>query len=497
MMSTILVVPYNENWEIEFDKIHNELLSAIDGLYLSIEHVGSTSVKGLHAKPIIDIDIVIEKGKLSPIISALEEIGYRYEGDLGVLGREAFKYDNKTHLMKHHLYVCEENSAELQRHILFRDYLRDNDDYRDRYGEIKLEMAKRYPYDIDAYIDGKGAIVREVYRKCGLGYQYIRQATPDDVRPAFELALCVFNEFEAPTYEPIAIDKFKSDCIENQNYINNYLSGNHLMYVALENEKIIGMINERGNGRISMLFVDGEYQRQGIAKSLMERMVCELKLRGINKITLQSSPYAVPFYKNFGFIQTSVEQKLNGFIITPMEYIPNEIWDVLDSSGDKTRRYVERGRMLPKGDYHLVVHVWKRNSKGEWLIDRRSLNRGTSLDGKWETTGGSAIVGDDSLTAALRETKEELGIELDPTKGTLFHRMKRHADNGWTWIQDSWVFEWDGKIEDICLQERETCDVMWATSEKIRTMIDSGEFLSEWFYPYFDEMAKKYKRSVD
>jgi 8-oxo-dGTP diphosphatase len=327
---------------------------------------------------------------------------------------------------------------------------------------------------------------------CKVKYQ-IRQASPKDVLPAFDLALRVFTEFEVPVYEQGAVTRFKEDCIENKEYLQKYISGSHLMLIAVDSEEIVGMVNERGNGHISMLFVDGKYHRQGIATSLMERMVCELKLRGIDKITLNSSPYGLPFYLNFGFTPTDVEQKKDGFIFTPMTYKPNEIWDVFDENGNKTGRYAERGRKMKAGDYHLIVHVWKHNGKGEWLIDRRALKRGTSIDGKWETTGGSAVAGDDSLTAALRETKEELGIDLDPNQGTLFGRIARHGNDGHTWFQDVWVFEVDVPIEAVRFQEDETCDAMWATVDTIREMMAKEEFLGEWFYPYFDELAEKWR----
>lgn len=322
----------------------------------------------------------------------------------------------------------------------------------------------------------------------------IRQATPDDIRPAFDLALRVFMEYEAPVYEPGAVVKFKADCIENKEYIEKYITCKHLMFIAADNEEIVGIVNERGNGRISMLFVDGKYHRQGIATALMERMVCELKLEGIEKITLHSSPYGVHFYKHFGFLPTDVEQKIDCFTITPMEYIPNEIWDVLDVNGNKTGRYAERGRKMATGDYHIIVHVWKRNSKGEWLIDKRTPRYGRDhLDGKWETTGGCAIAGDDSLSAALRETKEELGIDLDPMNGTLFNRTARRGDNGHTWFEDAWVFEYNEPIGSIAFDGSEVCDAMWATADKIREMMAAGEFLSERFYLYFDEMAEKWR----
>ncbi len=85
-----------------------------------------------------------------------------------------------------------------------------------------------------------------------------------------------------------------------------------------------------------------------------------------------------------------------------------------------------------------------------------------------------------------------MGLDLDPEKGTLFHQIARHGDDGHTWFQDAWVFEWDGGIDKIRLQEGETCEAMWAAADKIRKMMATGDFLSKWLYPYFDEMVEKY-----
>jgi GrpB-like predicted nucleotidyltransferase (UPF0157 family) len=161
-------VPYDEKWPAEFEKIKNELLPVIGNDIISIEHVGSTSVKGLYAKPIIDIDIVIEKGMFETVKGDLVKIGYIHEGDLGITGREAFKYNNKQHLMEHHLYVCDKNADELRRHITLRDYLRTHDADRDEYSKIKLAMAKKYPHDIDSYMNGKSLVVLSIFQKCGL-----------------------------------------------------------------------------------------------------------------------------------------------------------------------------------------------------------------------------------------------------------------------------------------------------------------------------------------
>lgn len=163
----VIVEDYNPIWKDEFIKIKNELLSVLSGKIISIEHVGSTSVEGLCAKPIIDIDIVIDN-HFEEVKTLLESIDYIYEGDLGIHGRYAFKYSNKAHLMSHHIYVCNKDNEELARHITFRDYLRSHQKARDTYSEIKKEMALKYPNDIDSYIEGKSTVILDIYKKCGL-----------------------------------------------------------------------------------------------------------------------------------------------------------------------------------------------------------------------------------------------------------------------------------------------------------------------------------------
>jgi len=165
-MKTIVVVPYDEKWKVEFEKIKRELLVVLGCYVIAIEHVGSTSVEGLAAKPIIDIDIVIKDyNSFENVKNMLEEIGYNHNGDLGIKERHAFKYTNKPHLMKHHLYVCPKYSETLKMHLAFRDYLRTNPKDRDWYGEIKTLAAKHYPQDIDGYMKAKAPCVIEINRR--------------------------------------------------------------------------------------------------------------------------------------------------------------------------------------------------------------------------------------------------------------------------------------------------------------------------------------------
>ena len=166
-MKTVIVLPYDAGWKQEFERIKSELLAVLGPLAAAIEHVGSTSVEGLAAKPVIDVDLVIrDYNSFEAVKAKLSQIGYTHEGDLGVKDRQAFKYEDKPHLMKHHLYVCPAYSEELKRHIAFRDHLRACPKDRDWYASVKLLAAKRYPEDMDSYIIAKSPCVAEIIRTC-------------------------------------------------------------------------------------------------------------------------------------------------------------------------------------------------------------------------------------------------------------------------------------------------------------------------------------------
>ena len=165
----VLVVPYDEKWKSAFEDIRQEIQCALGNLILGIEHVGSTAVEGMSAKPCIDMDVIIKDYSVfEEVVSKLGEIGYIHEGDLGIKHREAFCYSGKPHLYKHHLYVCPEYSQELHRHITFRDYLRSNTEAAEKYRLIKEEAAKLFPNNIDKYIEYKSPCIEALYQDCGL-----------------------------------------------------------------------------------------------------------------------------------------------------------------------------------------------------------------------------------------------------------------------------------------------------------------------------------------
>lgn len=167
----VVVIPYDSNWNHEFEKLKAYLEKTLGDTIIGIEHVGSTSVKGLAAKPILDLDVIMESyDNFEEVKSRLEGLGYYYEGDLGIKNRQAFSYDEslKKEFMTHHLYVCPKYSEELNRHVIFRNYMRTHKEDIDAYSAVKLQAAKLYPTDIDSYCEYKSQCISDIYKKIGL-----------------------------------------------------------------------------------------------------------------------------------------------------------------------------------------------------------------------------------------------------------------------------------------------------------------------------------------
>jgi isopentenyldiphosphate isomerase len=160
-----------------------------------------------------------------------------------------------------------------------------------------------------------------------------------------------------------------------------------------------------------------------------------------------------------------------------------ELWDVYDKYRQKTGRTHERGNPMNEGDYHLVVHVWIVNDKGEFLIQKRQPWK-TGWPNMWDgSAAGSAILGDSSEAAAIRETKEELGVDLDVSKGEVLFTIKSSSS-----FEDIWLIRQNVDISDLKLQYEEVADAKWATLEEIKLMMQAGEFISLDYYDDLFEM---------
>jgi len=160
-----------------------------------------------------------------------------------------------------------------------------------------------------------------------------------------------------------------------------------------------------------------------------------------------------------------------------------EIWDIYDKNRRLTGRTNIRGVPLPPGDYILCVRAWIMNGRGEFLITKRTPEKEMFPD-FWETTGGSALKGEDSITGILREIKEETGLCLPAEKGALLTSIRRDEDL--RSFNDIWLFRCEFDMKDIILQPGETVEAKKAALEEIEAMMESGEFVPKSVLPEFD-----------
>jgi GrpB-like predicted nucleotidyltransferase (UPF0157 family) len=161
------IVEYEGSWPVRFQELAARVRAALGPLLLRVEHIGSTAVPGLAAKPIIDLDVIVASPPdLQPAILKLEKIGYVHRGDLGISQREAFHWPEGEE--RHHLYLLVNDASELKRHVAFRNALRADPALRDAYSALKRSLAAQHARDRAAYTDGKADFVRAVLRKQGV-----------------------------------------------------------------------------------------------------------------------------------------------------------------------------------------------------------------------------------------------------------------------------------------------------------------------------------------
>jgi GrpB-like predicted nucleotidyltransferase (UPF0157 family) len=162
----VLVVDYDSSWPLTFATLQAPIWEALRSIALSVEHVGSTSVPGLAAKPMIDIDVVIPShAEMPATIEKLAALGYVHSGNLGIEDREAFR--SPAGLPAHHLYACVQGSAALANHLAVRGCLRRNPAAAAAYGQLKKRLADQFPTDVESYIAGKTDFLLELLRSAG------------------------------------------------------------------------------------------------------------------------------------------------------------------------------------------------------------------------------------------------------------------------------------------------------------------------------------------
>ncbi|MBN2540543.1 MAG: GrpB family protein [Bacilli bacterium] len=166
MTRHVVVTEYQEVWKKAFEELKAFLESHLNSYTYQIEHIGSTSVEGLKAKPIIDLMILIpDKSHFENIKSCLEKNGYIHNGDQGIKDREVFKSTVPDRFYRHHLYVSYPDALPTKNQITLRDHLRTHPKDKEAYGNLKQKLAEQYEYDIDSYVRGKTDLILSILKQ--------------------------------------------------------------------------------------------------------------------------------------------------------------------------------------------------------------------------------------------------------------------------------------------------------------------------------------------
>ncbi|MDN7243242.1 GrpB family protein [Planococcus sp. N028] len=163
-MRRVTVTDYNPEWETQFELAAAEIRKVLGEECVAVYHIGSTSVQGLAAKPVIDLmPVVRDIQKIDRFNEEMAKIGFVAKGENGLTGRRYFQKggDERTH----HVHVYQEGNKEIARHLVFCNYLRENPRVAEEYGTLKKKLAKEHPYDIQKYIEGKEPLVIQIEKR--------------------------------------------------------------------------------------------------------------------------------------------------------------------------------------------------------------------------------------------------------------------------------------------------------------------------------------------
>jgi GrpB-like predicted nucleotidyltransferase (UPF0157 family)/GNAT superfamily N-acetyltransferase len=334
MANEVIVEPYNPNWPLQFEEIKRTLWSVVGGFATSVEHVGSTSVPGLAAKPILDIDIVIkDMALLDRAIPALSHLGYEHRGNLGIEGREAFRAKNPLH--EHNLYVCLEGGLALRNHLCLRDSLRTDAALRDEYATIKFRLAREFPDSIDHYIEGKTEFILRVLRTHGHDPESLEQirlvnlapvtsapptietkrASESDALTLAELGRSTFVETFAQHNTEEDMDLYVTATFAIDKQLAEIRDPNRWIEIAWSGERATGFLHlvrsepdpsVTGSKPIELLrlYVDSRWHGKGVGAALMKRSLEIARAEGFETLWLgvwEKNLRAQAFYAKYGF----------------------------------------------------------------------------------------------------------------------------------------------------------------------------------------------------
>ncbi|MBN9376817.1 MAG: GNAT family N-acetyltransferase [Chlamydiales bacterium 38-26] len=287
MNTKIVVVPYNPLWPTMFEQESRLILQALGPNCLSIHHIGSTSVPGLSAKPILDIlPIVKNIQEVDQAIRAMESLEYQSKGEHGMAFRRYFQ--KGKNFTTHHVHVYEEGNPEIDRYLKFRDWMRRHADDALAYAKLKIELATRFPEDMLQYCNGKDAFVASIDKKNGYeGWRMVKALT----------------EREWATVHTFRQKYFFKNLVDP--YAWTFDHKDHVHLVFYKNAEIIGYAHlqlwEEKRAALRMIVMDEGYRNKGFGSQFLK--LCERWLlhQGFQTLVAQSSPAAYRFYLRHGY----------------------------------------------------------------------------------------------------------------------------------------------------------------------------------------------------
>lgn len=289
MSSSIEVVPYNGHWPAMFEQESALIQHALGVNCIIIHHIGSTSVPGLSAKPIIDMLPVVKNIlKVDKATKAMESLGYEAKGEYGIAFRRYFQKSKE--MRTHNVHVYEEGDPEINRYLKFRDWMRSHEDDARAYANLKLELAAKFPQDILQYCNGKDTFVACIDAKDGFdGWRMVKALT--DREWAAVRALRKKNFFKSNA-DP---------------YVWTFEHKDHVHFVFYKNSDIIGYAHlqlwAECRAALRIIAIDDSFRNQGFGGQFLK--LCERWLfhQDFKTLLIHASPEAYKFYREHGYIK--------------------------------------------------------------------------------------------------------------------------------------------------------------------------------------------------
>ena len=299
--STVEVVPYNSHWPEMFFHEAAKIQAALGENCVTVHHIGSTSISGISAKPIIDM-VPVVKDILKVDATALKNLGYEGRGELGMLFRRYFS----NHVC--HLHIWEEGNPEIDKHLIFRNYLMSNLNELKRYENLKLDLAKIFSQDRASYTLSKGDLIKEMLHKAGFdGMTMVHALTDKEWAAVKHMRQKYFFDFLVNKQDP---------------YTWTFDDPRHFHILLMQGCDIIGYAHLQfwpdSRAALRIIVIEETHRKQGMGQYFLTKLERWLIHQNIQSLHIQSSPEAQVFYRHAGYLEMPFNDP-DGYEVDPRD----------------------------------------------------------------------------------------------------------------------------------------------------------------------------------